>query len=502
MMVATVVVFAASSIVPAFPAIPPSLNLHKKEVRVCVVESDITAEPDFSNDGCARQRFWELDPQGSLLWVEMVFDGSEEMAATTEPIGLNFSGKASSAFWLNGRPLGTNGVPGDSAEQEVPGRMDAIFFVPPDLLKKGQNRLVVQMSAMNGSFRLSHPINGLTLRPYRSASEPFLLFLPAILAFGLLVASVAYFSVSAWKDYDREGSTVLAVASLAASFQLAGETVRAIASYPYPYHEARLIFILLCASVLSLSLFAYVLLTLFPQRRRLRFAAVAAVMSIMAIVGWWSAGFDWKTLAVLGVGAMASTLAASFSWRADLARAICIGLVSSALVVTMMFVGIRFLDLHLYIALTVLFVWLFVRQAQQVAIEQADRRRAVSRAHELAKALKAARAQSQRPMIEVSQANRVAYVDPADIQYFSGAGDYVEVHWGDGLNGLISETLAALDDRLPPGFIRTHRSYIVNAAHVGALERDASGTGSVVMRDGQTVPVSRRIMPEVRRAMC
>ena len=498
-MFVTVGMIVFSSMASASPAAPPILDLHSHEVRVCVVASDTSAEPDFSADNCQWQRFWEIDPQDRLLWVEMILEVSEQTASSTEPIGLYLGGKASSALWVNDRLLGVNGVPAAGAEDEIPGQMDALFFVPQGALQAGENRLVIQMSAMHSSLRLSHPINGLVLAPYRAASAPFLLFLPAILAFGLLLAGVAYFSVSAWQDYDREGSIILVIASLAAALQLASETVRGISSYPYTYHEMRLILILLCATVLSLTLFAYVLLTLFPARREGRSAAVIAGFLVMAVSAWRVAGFDGKTLAVLCVGAIASAIASIIAWRAGWRRASGIAAVSLALVGIMANVGSRFLDLYLYVALAVLFVWLFVRQAQQVARERADYLRQVSRAQDLVKALK--QAQSSPRMIEVSQGKRVSFVDPADIRYFSGAGDYVEVHWGDDLTGLISESLAALENRLPHGFIRTHRSYIVNGTYVSALERDATGTGSILMSDGETVPVSRRIMPEVRRAM-
>ena len=49
--------------------------------------------------------------------------------------------------------------------------------------------------------------------------------------------------------------------------------------------------------------------------------------------------------------------------------------------------------------------------------------------------------------------------------------------------------------------MRVHRSHIVNMAFVQSLEREASGVGRLFITTGKFVPVSRRIMPMVRRAI-
>ena len=97
-MFVTVGMIVFSSMASASPAAPPILNLHSHEVRVCVVASDTSAEPDFSADNCQWQRFWEIDPQDRLLWAEMILEVSEQTASSTEPIGLYLRGKASSAL--------------------------------------------------------------------------------------------------------------------------------------------------------------------------------------------------------------------------------------------------------------------------------------------------------------------------------------------------------------------------------------------------------------------
>ncbi|MXP09154.1 LytTR family DNA-binding domain-containing protein [Pseudoblastomonas halimionae] len=321
------------------------------------------------------------------------------------------------------------------------------------------------------------------------------------MTFGLFIAGVVYFGVSAWRDYDREGSAILAVASLAAALQLAAETMRDLVSYPYPFHEIRLALILSFAIALALALLAYLLLVLFPDHHRARLLAIGATSCGMAALAWWMTGFDAKTLGMFALVAVAGAIAGLIAWRKANKAGAWVAVAALGFVAVMFYTSNRFLDLYLYLALGTLLLALFVRQAQQVASEQRERHREQARARELARTLDRIGQERQRQMLEVSQKGRTEYVSVGDIRHFAGAGDYVEAYWGEGRSGLLSDTLAALEESLPSGFIRTHRSHIVNAANVTALERDAAGTGRLVLDDSSEVPVSRRIMPEVRRSL-
>ena len=484
-------------------ASPAGVSLAHERVRVCPASDAGPGErqPDFAAPRCRTQVLWRVDPQGRELWAELRFDPGAALLASDEPLGLFLNAKASSAIWLNGRTLGVNGVPGDSAADEVPGRMDTVFFVPATALREGENRLVLHLSAMHGSMQLANPVHNLVLAPYRSAGERALAFLPAMVTFGLFLAGVAYFGMSAWRGYDREGSAILAAASLAAALQLAAESTRGIISYPYPWHELRLVLILLFAALLALALLTYLLLALFPDRRAGRWWAVGGAVPAMAVAAWLVAGFDGKTVSVLLVSAAGGMAAGVVAWRRGNRTGGWTALGLLGLMAAIYVAGGRFLDLDLYLALGALVLVLFARQAQAVARERAERQSEAARARDLARALARAEDAQGQQFIEVTQGNRTSFVSPDEIARFAGAGDYVEAHWGDGQTGLFAGSLAGLEDVLPPGFIRTHRSHIVNAAHVRALDRDAVGTGRLILRDGSEVPVSRRIMPAVRKRL-
>jgi two-component system, LytTR family, response regulator len=57
---------------------------------------------------------------------------------------------------------------------------------------------------------------------------------------------------------------------------------------------------------------------------------------------------------------------------------------------------------------------------------------------------------------------------------------------------LVRDSLRALADSLEPnGFVRAHRSAIINAAHVRQIEPLTSGDQRVTLSDGTVVKVSR-----------
>jgi DNA-binding LytR/AlgR family response regulator len=99
-------------------------------------------------------------------------------------------------------------------------------------------------------------------------------------------------------------------------------------------------------------------------------------------------------------------------------------------------------------------------------------------------------------VIPVELGDRTKLVPRQAVWYVEAQGDYVRLHTGDG-NYLVRTPLAALERRWAAcGFIRAHRSTLVNARHVSELRYDA---GRVLLQVGtETLPVSRRHTRQVR----
>lgn len=105
-----------------------------------------------------------------------------------------------------------------------------------------------------------------------------------------------------------------------------------------------------------------------------------------------------------------------------------------------------------------------------------------------------------RPVsFDIRDGARIIRVPLIDILAVTAAGNYVEFILIDGRKPLMRATMAAVEAALAPvGFVRTHRSWMVNAAHMTALE--PVGSGDWVVTLGRiAAPVSRRYSDAVVR---
>ena len=105
-----------------------------------------------------------------------------------------------------------------------------------------------------------------------------------------------------------------------------------------------------------------------------------------------------------------------------------------------------------------------------------------------------------RPVsFDIRDGSRILRAPLSDIVAVSSAGNYVEFWLADGRRPLMRATLAAIEVELGGfGFVRAHRSWLVNAARVTALEPDGSGDWTVEL-GAVRAPVSRRFPDALAR---
>jgi len=106
----------------------------------------------------------------------------------------------------------------------------------------------------------------------------------------------------------------------------------------------------------------------------------------------------------------------------------------------------------------------------------------------------------RRPSLVVRSIGRAEIVDCDDLVRIQGADDYAELVTIDGRHLLHDGGLTLLERRLPPNFIRVHRSHIVNVAHASAIVRQEGGA-ALRMAGGQFAPISRRRLQMVERRL-
>ena len=96
------------------------------------------------------------------------------------------------------------------------------------------------------------------------------------------------------------------------------------------------------------------------------------------------------------------------------------------------------------------------------------------------------------PVLNVPTRQGTLAVRACDIEYIKAAGNYVELVTS-GRTLLMRATLQDLCDQLgAAGFVRVHRSLLVNPLHVVAIRRAPRGRRMVELRSGAELPIGRQ----------
>jgi len=86
---------------------------------------------------------------------------------------------------------------------------------------------------------------------------------------------------------------------------------------------------------------------------------------------------------------------------------------------------------------------------------------------------------------------RILFLPVSDIRWIGAEGNYVRLSTATEMH-LLRETMAHLAERLDPrGFLRVHRSFIVNLKYVKEVRRETDGDSVVIMDSGHKVALGR-----------
>jgi two-component system LytT family response regulator len=100
--------------------------------------------------------------------------------------------------------------------------------------------------------------------------------------------------------------------------------------------------------------------------------------------------------------------------------------------------------------------------------------------------------------LTLTHGDRTHAVPPEEIAWCEAARNYTALHLLDERRFVSARTLKDYDEMLTPfGFIRVHKSALVNRRHVEGIDKE----GHVRLRNGARVEVSRRRMEEVVLAL-
>ncbi len=92
---------------------------------------------------------------------------------------------------------------------------------------------------------------------------------------------------------------------------------------------------------------------------------------------------------------------------------------------------------------------------------------------------------------------RVVFVPTRDIDWIDAADDHVRVHVGRVVH-VTRETMSGMESRLPLGFLRVHRSCVVNVSRIREVQPWVKGDYVLILHDGTRVTTGRTYRDRVR----
>jgi DNA-binding LytR/AlgR family response regulator len=460
--------------------------------------------PSFNEPECKTQSAREIDPQNTALWAKFSLDIPQTMLNDKQPLSVYVSGKTSSRVYFNGAYLGQNGTPSLQASEEFPGKIDAMFYVPPSLIKQYNNHIVILFSSHHGFLKLTTPINFIGFGSYAGTSvilqQSFGL---SLLPLGALVLGSVYFLVASFSPLNRQTNILLMLMCTLAACQLFTEISRALFSYSYPLHDIRLLLIATFSWSFGICLIYFISIKLELSKAHL-WTTLGGLMSLMCV--YFVPGFDSKTaVGILAPSFFCAVLIIHKLWKRPSKALLASLLVVLALISIVLITLSRFHDILFYYIITAFLCFLFIQQALKLNKEQKQRKLEQQQIAKLQFKLEQNQQQQAPQKISINSAGKTDLIASEKIVYCKAAGDYVELYLDQNKQILYSGNLKELASQLPTTFLRVHRSYLVNMDYIHSLSSTsnkpqvlATGGGVLSLKGDYEVPVSRRIMPQVR----
>jgi two-component system LytT family response regulator len=120
---------------------------------------------------------------------------------------------------------------------------------------------------------------------------------------------------------------------------------------------------------------------------------------------------------------------------------------------------------------------------------------------QLAGLLDATTGNRQGACLLVRNGDRVVVLRPRDIEWIEADGDYVHLHAGTESH-MLRSTLADIEQRLKPeGFVRIHRSRLVNFDRVKEFRAVFQGESIVVLKSGARLNASQSCLRELQERL-
>lgn len=100
--------------------------------------------------------------------------------------------------------------------------------------------------------------------------------------------------------------------------------------------------------------------------------------------------------------------------------------------------------------------------------------------------------------LAVKKSGNIRLIDLHDLRYIKGAGIYSELNLLNGTQELHDKSLEALEQLLPPSFIRIHKSYLVAISYADRIIVQSGSKYSLLLKNGDILPIGRSKYKEIK----
>jgi two-component system LytT family response regulator len=101
--------------------------------------------------------------------------------------------------------------------------------------------------------------------------------------------------------------------------------------------------------------------------------------------------------------------------------------------------------------------------------------------------------------LKLSVTEGVFIINPSDIIRLKASSNYTFIYFTNRRMLVIAKVLKQFEDALRGhGFIRTHRTHLINRRHVNSI----SGDGHIIMTDATVAGISKRMKSQVMKQLC
>ena len=476
------------------------ISIENESVIVCPAKPDQKGRPTFIEPECQQQHLYDVDPQNIEIWLKADLNITDAYLKRQQPSALFVFAKMSSEIYFNGERLGNNGTPSYLKEEEFSGNMDAKFYIPAHVIKPGTNEIIIHASSHHGFLTLNMPIHFIGISEYGQTSEFFkrdLLILLALL--GAMLLGCTYLVTLAFRAEDKKTPMLILLMLTASSGQLFTEISRVIFNYSYPLHDIRLIVIVFLSLVFGVSFLSFTIRKFASAHKKLwLMLAVPLTLLLLFVI----TGFDGKSAMAILVPVLFSVLISGLSYRQKATRESLWYFIANSLFSLIIVLNFgKFNSMYFYYIVTGMVAFLVINvvneSVQEKSLRKAEERQRVKLQ------LKFEQLEQQRSptKLQLNSSGKIELISAGDVEFCKAAGDYVEIFMTNMHQSLFSGTLKSIEEQLPSTFLKVHRSYIVNLEEVVSVNASKNGSvssGILVLKSGEEIPVSRRILPHVR----